>query len=115
MNGGVALALALVAAVEVGLLVRFVRIVWFFNREGMPRLWELLERRGLDERVRRLRDEAVTNLPQTQYLYDEVDCDDPEIRALKQQLRAQHRAAILSMLTFVAVAVAAAALLGPSG
>ena len=41
--------------------------------------------------MKEVRDDPWTNLPQQRYLFDEVDFDDPEIRASKLELRALWR------------------------
>ena len=99
---GISLILAMVSA---GLLVHATRQIVRFNRR-MPALWALLEARQRAHRVRALRDEARTNVPAARYLYDSVDFDDPEIRALKLALKQMHRSGILSLLLLIVVATA---------
>ncbi len=99
---GIALVLT---AVSAGLLVHATRLVVRFNRR-MPELWQLLEARQRVHRVRELRDEAPSNVPAARYLYDRIDFEEPEIRALKLVLKQQHRSAILSLLLFIVVATA---------
>ena len=105
--------IVLAIAVNALLLAGCVRQVWRFNVR-MPELWRLLESKGRAHRVRELRDEARTNLPSTKYLYDDVDFDDSDIRALKLTLRAMHRNTILSLLLFGVVMTGTLALYGAS-
>ena len=72
----------------------------------MPELWSRLAVRGKSQRVRELR--VGSNLPAARYLYNDVDCDDSEIRELKRALEHLHRSAIAHLLIFMVVATAAA-------
>ena len=98
----------LLAALSVVLLVRSTRLVVSFNRR-MPELWKLLETRERSQRVRELDTDAWSNLPAARYLYDDIDCENPEIRELKLTLKQLHRSAISSLLLFMAVATVAVA------
>ncbi len=95
----------LLAAVTAALLVSATRLVVGFNRR-MSGLWKLLETTGRSHRVRELRDDVWSNLPGTRYLYDSVDFEDPEIRALKLALKRMHLSAISSLLLFMVAVVA---------
>jgi hypothetical protein len=64
-------------------------------------LWRLLQSKGRGRRVKEVRDDPWTNLPQQRYLFDEVDFDDPEIRALKLELRALWRKGIGSLVLVI--------------
>ena len=64
-------------------------------------LWRLLESKGRGHRVKEVRDDPWTNLPQQRYLFDEADFDDPEIRASKLELRALWRKGIGSLVLVI--------------
>ena len=85
------------------------RAVVRFNRR-MPELWQLLEDGGRSDRVRELRDDVWSNLPAARYLYDSVDFEDPQIRALKLALKQMHRSAISQLLVFPTLVIAAVAI-----
>ena len=95
----------LLSAVGAGLLLLAIFLVIRFNLR-MSDLWRLLESKGRGERVHELRDSALTNLPSTRYLYNDVDFDDSEIRDLKRRLKRMHWLAIASLLAFGATATA---------
>ena len=92
-----------------GFFIRFVFYVVRLNGR-MPELWALLEQMGRSDRVHELCD-GWSNLPATRYLYNEVDCEAPEIEALKHALRADYRSAMRSISAF-GVALLAAIIAG---
>ena len=106
---GANLLAALLVAVNVTVLVWCVRAVWRFNAR-MSELWRLLETKGRAHRVKELRDDPVTNLPPTKYLYNEVDFEDPDIRELKLTLKSMHQKGVGSILVFTAVVIGSMAL-----
>ena len=71
-----------------------------FNLE-VRGLWTLLEHKGRSHRVKEVRDDPWTNLPQQRYLFDETDCEDLDIRALKHALRAMWRRGVGSLLLVI--------------
>lgn len=98
----------LLAGFSVYLLVRSIGLVVHFNRR-MPELWNLLEARGLSQRVREVHTDVWSNLPAARYLYDDRDCEVPEIRELKLALKRLHRSAITNLLLFMVVSTATVA------
>jgi len=98
LTRGMLVLLTVVAAA--GWLVYVGRRVWRFNLR-VRELWRLLEDKGRADRVREVLKDPLSNVPQTRYLFDDRDFEDPEVRVLKLELRPMWRGGVLSVLSSI--------------